>query len=129
MVSYILVYSLSLSQLWLANDDVWYRYYDVRRNKFLFWAILFGFVTIFPTLYIPVINHVVFKHEGITWEWGVVFISAGLFFAGIEAWKWAKRVFFRRRAAKARAMAAGQNEMWDGSENEGSDAERGHAKE
>lgn len=28
--------------------------FDVWRNKFLFWAIIAGFVTIFPTLYIPV---------------------------------------------------------------------------
>ncbi|EGP89777.1 Na(+)/Li(+)-exporting P-type ATPase [Zymoseptoria tritici IPO323] len=75
-------------------------YYDVRRNKFLFWAIIFGFVTIFPTLYIPVINREVFKHEGITWEWAIVVIAAVLFFAGVEAWKFGKRVFFRRRAVK-----------------------------
>ncbi|KAL1836856.1 hypothetical protein VTJ49DRAFT_4589 [Mycothermus thermophilus] len=57
-------------------------FYDVWRNKFLFWAIIGGFVTLFPTLYIPVINHAVFKHTGISWEWGIVFIAAGLFFAG-----------------------------------------------
>ncbi|KAK5478902.1 P-type ATPase [Exophiala xenobiotica] len=73
---------------------------DVWRNQFLFWAIIAGFVTIFPTLYIPVINHDVFKHTGISWEWGIVFVEAVLFFLGAEAWKWGKRVFFRRRAAK-----------------------------
>lgn len=74
--------------------------YDVWRNQFLFWAVIAGFVTIFPTLYIPVINHVVFKHEGISWEWGIVFVEATLFFAGVEAWKWAKRVYYRRKASK-----------------------------
>jgi potassium/sodium efflux P-type ATPase len=73
---------------------------DVWRNPFLFWAIIAGFITIFPTLYIPVINHKVFKHTGITWEWGIVFIEAVLFFGGAEAWKWGKRVYFRRREAK-----------------------------
>jgi len=73
---------------------------DVWRNKFLFWAVIAGFVTIFPTLYIPVINHKVFKHTGISWEWGIVFIEAILFFAGVEAWKWAKRVYFRRQERK-----------------------------
>ena len=73
---------------------------DVWRNKFLFWAIIAGFVTIFPTLYIPVINRVVFKHTGISWEWGIVFTAAFIFFLGAEAWKWAKRIFFRRRARK-----------------------------
>jgi potassium/sodium efflux P-type ATPase len=75
-------------------------FYDVWRNKFLFWAIVFGFVTLFPTLYIPVINHAVFKHTGISWEWGIVFIAAFLFFLGVELWKWGKRVFFRRQARK-----------------------------
>jgi len=73
---------------------------DVWRNQFLFWAIIAGFVTIFPTLYIPVINHDVFKHTGISWEWGIVFVEALLFFLGAEAWKWGKRVYFRRRATK-----------------------------
>ncbi|KAL8769581.1 MAG: hypothetical protein Q9209_004513 [Squamulea sp. 1 TL-2023] len=72
--------------------------HDVWRNQFLFWAIIAGFITIFPTLYIPVINHVVFKHAGISWEWGVVFIEAILFFGGVETWKWAKRIYYRRTA-------------------------------
>ncbi|KAL8736379.1 MAG: hypothetical protein Q9181_002431 [Wetmoreana brouardii] len=75
--------------------------FDVWQNKFLFFAILAGFVTIFPTLYIPVINRVVFKHEGISWEWGIVFVEAFLFFLGIEAWKWAKRIYFRRQAKRS----------------------------
>jgi potassium/sodium efflux P-type ATPase len=74
--------------------------HDVWRNQFLFWAIIAGFVTVFPTLYIPIINRVVFKHEGISWEWGVVFIEAILFVGGVEAWKWGKRIYFRRRAIK-----------------------------
>lgn len=74
---------------------------DIWRNRFLFWAIIFGFVTLFPTLYIPVLNHAVFKHTGISWEWAIVFIAAGLFFAGVEGWKFGKRVFFRRRDRKS----------------------------
>ncbi|KAM0124093.1 hypothetical protein ACHAO1_011138 [Botrytis cinerea] len=73
---------------------------DVWRNQFLFWAIFAGFVTIFPTLYIPTINHVVFKHTGISWEWGIVFVEATLFFFGVESWKWAKRIYFRRQMLK-----------------------------
>ncbi|KAJ0328413.1 hypothetical protein COL5a_005192 [Colletotrichum fioriniae] len=78
---------------------------DVWRNRFLFWAIIIGFITLFPLLYIPVINTVVFKHKGITWEWGIVFIAAGLFFAGVESWKWGKRVFFRIRNSKKLGVA------------------------
>lgn len=88
-------------------------WYDVRRNKFLFWAILFGFVTIFPTLYIPVINHVVFKHDGITWEWGIVFVATFLFFIGLEAWKWGKRVFFRRYHAET-GLSVGDESLGGG---------------
>lgn len=73
---------------------------DVWRNKFLFWAIVAGFVTMFPIIYIPGLNTVVFKHASISWEWGIVFVEAVLFFLGIEAWKWAKRVYFRRQARK-----------------------------
>lgn len=74
---------------------------DVWSNKFLFWSVLFGFVSIFVILYVPVINHDVFKHTGITWEWGIVIVEAVLFFGGIEAWKWGKRVFYRHRQKKA----------------------------
>ncbi|KAJ5103539.1 ATPase P-type K/Mg/Cd/Cu/Zn/Na/Ca/Na/H-transporter [Penicillium argentinense] len=74
--------------------------YDVWRNKFLFWSIMAGWITMFPILYIPVLNDVVFKHKPITWEWGIVAVEAVLFFLGVEAWKWAKRVFFRRREYK-----------------------------
>ncbi|KAI5459560.1 sodium transport ATPase [Mariannaea sp. PMI_226] len=73
---------------------------DVWRNKFLFWAVIIGFITLFPTLYIPVINTVVFKHLGIDWEWSIVFICATLFFAGVEAWKWTKRIYYRHQEAK-----------------------------
>ncbi|KAK1985740.1 potassium/sodium efflux P-type ATPase [Colletotrichum cereale] len=78
---------------------------DVWRNRFLFWAIIFGFVTLFPLLYIPVINTTVFKHKGISWEWAIVFIAAALFFAGVESWKWAKRVYFRKQSRKRLGVA------------------------
>ncbi|KAK5318329.1 P-type ATPase [Exophiala xenobiotica] len=74
--------------------------FDVWRNKFLFWSVMFGFASIFVLLYTPVINHVVFKHTGITWEWGIVVVEGVLFFGGIECWKWGKRVFYRQRAKK-----------------------------
>ncbi|KAF5025405.1 hypothetical protein F66182_2507 [Fusarium sp. NRRL 66182] len=70
------------------------------KNPFLFWSVTLSFVLIPPTLYIPVINRVVFMHGPIDWEWGVIFIAVGVFFAGSEAYKWAKRVYFRRTVAK-----------------------------
>jgi Na+-exporting ATPase len=74
--------------------------FDVWRNKFLFWAIAAGFITMFPLLYIPKLNTVIFQHKGISWEWGIVFVEALLFFLGIEIWKWVKRAYFRRQARK-----------------------------
>ncbi|KAI0845851.1 potassium/sodium eff [Daldinia vernicosa] len=82
--------------------------HDISQNKFLFWAIIIGFVTLFPTLYVPGLNIIVFKHVGISWEWAVVFVSSVLFFGGVEGWKWGKRVYFRRAAfanKKGAAMA------------------------
>ncbi|CAG7560043.1 unnamed protein product [Fusarium equiseti] len=75
--------------------------HDVWRNPFLFWAIIAGFVTMFPIIYIPGLNTIVFKHAPISWEWGIVFVEAVLFFMGIETWKWAKRIYFRRQARKS----------------------------
>lgn len=73
---------------------------DVWQNKFLFWSVMFGFVSIFVILYVPVINHDVFKHTGITWEWAIIIIEAVLFFGGVEAWKWGKRFFYRMKSKK-----------------------------
>jgi len=74
-------------------------------NKFLFVSVVAGFVLIFPVLYIPGLNKVVFKHRGIGKEWGVVFVATFLFFAGIEAWKWGKRVYFRRITSREKKKA------------------------
>ncbi|KFH40570.1 Sodium transport ATPase-like protein [Hapsidospora chrysogenum ATCC 11550] len=79
--------------------------YDVWRNQFLFWAIMLGFFTLFPLIYIPVLSTRVFKHYSISWEWGIVFIAAALFFAGVELWKFGKRVYFRRQASKTLGLA------------------------
>ncbi|TGO36264.1 hypothetical protein BHYA_0130g00140 [Botrytis hyacinthi] len=84
--------------------------HDIWANKLLFWAVVAGFVTVFPTLYIPVINRKVFKHEGISWEWGIVFVESFLFFVGIESWKWAKRVYFRIQARKTTDVTSGADD-------------------
>lgn len=76
---------------------------DVWGNKFLFTSVMIGFVTLFPVLYIPVINRDVFRHEGISWEWAIVFVASILFFVGVEIWKWCKRVYFRRQSMKGAA--------------------------
>jgi len=60
-------------------------------NKFLFWSCVFGILTLFPLIYIPLINTEVFKHAAITWEWGIVVGFAVLDIGVMEAWKMGKR--------------------------------------
>ena len=62
-------------------------------NRFLFWAVAAGFVITFPVVYIPVVNLVVFRHKGITWEWGIVVGCLAVYVSGIESWKAVKRRF------------------------------------
>jgi potassium/sodium efflux P-type ATPase len=69
---------------------------DVYRNKALFYSVVFALVTVFPILYIPGLNRYIFLHQGISWEWAIVIVCVVLFVMGIEAWKWGKRVYFRR---------------------------------
>jgi len=71
--------------------------YNVWSNRFLFWAVISGFFTVFPVLYLPVVSTTIFKHKGITWEWAIVLVESILFFLSVEGWKWAKRVYLRRR--------------------------------
>ncbi|TDZ33617.1 Calcium-transporting ATPase 3 [Colletotrichum spinosum] len=70
-------------------------------NKFLFFSVTLVFVIVFPTLYIPGLDHIVFMHHGITWEWAIVFIDVFIFMVCTEAYKWGKRVYARRRGATA----------------------------
>jgi Na+-exporting ATPase len=70
--------------------------HNVWSNKFLFWSVFAGFITVLPIIYIPGLNTVVFKHGPISWEWGVVLVESALFVAGIEVWKGYKRAYFRR---------------------------------
>lgn len=66
---------------------------DVWENRFLFWAVIIGAFSVFPAVYIPGLNTSVFKHTGITWEWGLSFGAVIVFVLGIEAWKGIKRKF------------------------------------
>lgn len=76
------------------------------RNKLLCATVVLGAVAVPPILYIPVISSDVFLHSGITWEWGVMVIVSLLFVVGVEVWKSAKRMYFRRRLSLARRQAA-----------------------
>jgi potassium/sodium efflux P-type ATPase len=74
----------------------------VRKNKFLFWAVCVGLVTPFVTIYVPGLNRIVFRHTGLTWEWGLVAASLFIFVTTVEAWK----AFKRRSLSKGKANTA-----------------------
>ena len=66
-------------------------FHDIWENKFLFWSVVIGAVSVFPAVYIPGLNKKVFKHQGITWEWALSFGAIFVFVIGVELWKLVKR--------------------------------------
>ncbi|CAI4055117.1 hypothetical protein N7582_000249 [Saccharomyces uvarum] len=68
-------------------------------NQFLFWSIIFGFVSAFPVVYIPVINDKVFLHKPIGAEWGVAIACTLAFWVGAELYKYGKRCYFKTQRA------------------------------
>ncbi|KAL0944661.1 sodium p-type [Colletotrichum truncatum] len=80
-------------------------------NKFLFFSAIGTFFLVFPALYIPGLDHGVFMHDGITWEWGVVFIDVLVFMVLCETYKWGKRVYFRREGMTADVGFADEEEL------------------
>ncbi|CAH6718648.1 sodium transport ATPase 5 [[Candida] jaroonii] len=79
------------------TDLPWYKQTakDLWANQFLFWSVIAGIVTVFPVIYIPVINHKVFLHTTIGYEWGVAVGFSICFLLGAEFWKWCKRMYLR----------------------------------
>lgn len=73
---------------------------NIYQNKLLFWSVIIGFATVFPVVYIPVINKSVFMHKPMKWEWAVAIAGVIVFTVCIEFWKFNKRVFFRRRRSQ-----------------------------
>lgn len=85
----------------------------VYQNKFLFWAVVSGFCLVFPLIYIPKINSLVFKHSGITYEWGIVVGCLVVYVMVIETWKAIKRYRFRK--SQRAANESGKSTPTDGS--------------
>ncbi|KAI1776611.1 potassium/sodium eff [Hypoxylon cercidicola] len=75
------------------DDSKFPLFKDVYANRFLFWAVVVGALSVFPVVYIPTLNTSVFKHTGISWEWSLVVAASVLFVAGMELWKLTKRHF------------------------------------
>ncbi|KAL6803194.1 cation transporting ATPase [Trichoderma sp. SZMC 28013] len=64
------------------NDDSFFPFFrDIYSNRFLFWSVIIGSLSVFPVVYIPFLNTRFFKHTGISWEWA------------LSLWKLAKRRF------------------------------------
>lgn len=80
-----------------AMDERWSGPFSVFKtiyhNRFLFWSVVAGFCITFPVIYIPELNTRVFKHQGLTWEWGVVVGCVVTYIALLEIWKAVKRAF------------------------------------
>lgn len=89
---------LSFFQMRPESEDVWYVYLarDLWDNKFLFWSIIGAFLSVFPVIYIPVINNKVFLQGPIGYEWGLAVAFTVLFFAGCELWKYFKRLYYKK---------------------------------
>ncbi|KAF2754818.1 Na+-exporting ATPase [Pseudovirgaria hyperparasitica] len=65
---------------------------DMWENRFLFWSVVVGACVVFPCIYIPGFNTVVFKHKGISWEWALAIGAVFVFVLGMEMWKGIKRM-------------------------------------
>ncbi|KAI8606000.1 potassium/sodium efflux P-type ATPase, partial [Dissophora ornata] len=63
----------------------------LRRNKMLWLSIVIGAIIVFPCIYIPGLNHSVFKHSGISYEWGFVAVALVIFIMVSELYKFIKR--------------------------------------
>jgi len=69
---------------------------NLLENKPLFISVVGGCLALFPTIYIPDLNTLVFRMEAITWEWGLCAASIVLYVLGAEGYKAVKRRIFRR---------------------------------
>ncbi|KAI9314290.1 potassium/sodium efflux P-type ATPase [Dichotomocladium elegans] len=72
-----------------------------KQNWYLIYSFAACFVLCLVVLYVPVLNTVVFKHKGITWEWGMVVLSCLIYMAFTEVWKLLKRRHLRKKLARS----------------------------
>lgn len=64
---------------------------DLIENKPLLWSVTILCLSVFPVIFIPVINDRVFLLFPIKWEWGMVFASMVVFLAVTELYKMLRR--------------------------------------
>jgi len=75
---------------------------NLKDNKVLLWCAVVLILTTFPVVYIPTINNRVFLVGSLKWEWGIIFGMIFVYLIATEAYKWAKRVYFRRKEGPRR---------------------------
>ena len=67
------------------------------KNKVLLFSVIGGVIALIPTIYIPMLNQIVFKMWDISWEWGLCIASIIFYFIGAEGYKALKRRLRSRR--------------------------------
>ncbi|PHH63628.1 hypothetical protein CDD81_5609 [Ophiocordyceps australis] len=80
--------SLFAGGTWGFAREVYYS------NRFLFWSVVGGLLSTVAVVYIPVFNKLVFKHQSLGWEWGIVVGCTAAYIAMVEVWKAMKRQWF-----------------------------------
>ncbi|WEJ93266.1 Na+ ATPase [Yamadazyma tenuis] len=80
----------------------WYKVLatDLWDNTFLFVSVLGAAASVFPVVYIPVINNKVFLQGPIGYEWGLSVAFTLVFILTVECWKWIKRMYLRKGIAR-----------------------------
>lgn len=69
-------------------------------NKTLLASVVVLTLSVFPVVYIPVINEEVFLLASLGWEWGMIFASVIIYMACAEGYKFIRRYYDRRSNAK-----------------------------
>lgn len=85
---------------------------NLLENKVLLWSVVILGVSVFPVVYIPVINNKVFLLFSIKWEWGMVVASALFHLVVSEVYKLARRM--GERSTRRKASSSGSMEGEDG---------------
>ena len=63
----------------------------LKYNKTLWLSVVVGTILVFPIIYIPGLNHNVFKHSSLSYEWGYVIAAVTIFIGFAEGYKFIKR--------------------------------------
>ncbi|KAF9933477.1 Na+ ATPase [Linnemannia zychae] len=69
----------------------WSRLKTVHTNKTLWLSIVLGALILIPVIYVPGLNKNVFKHVGISYEWGIVIAALVIYTVFVETYKFVKR--------------------------------------